>query len=295
MTTYTASPTETLRLGDVVVMCGEIYDVVKCDCCGRFYLEDSCCADCMDWQHLDLPRLTELVRQEFAKLAPREQQKEVPPLAVGQKWRTRGGAIGKVIKGYEDDGDSFRVEGSPFWYDSHRNSKSCHAPGMGLSDDNIHTLVELISDATAPEKSPDKDEVTLVLSKEEAQFMLQVTGQHVFGGGPARGHSDAIYFNLLRQGLEIINREDYPISNSKSEIRFEEIKEPLFKINEVWRTEKKYLVRVIRVRANGTADVRTIHNPKDAEVNFGHDGTREVSADWTIAGWNDKLVEKISD
>lgn len=291
MTTHTTSPTETLRPGDVVVLRGVEYTVVEC--IHRFSLKESGGSDPISWVHLDLPRLTELVRQEFAKLAPKLAPKEVPPLAVGQKWRTRGGED-ITIRADRLDG-YFRADGlavNDWWYRSHHSSKKMHSPGE-LPESHPDTLVELIADAPAPEKPLGKDEVTLVLSEEEAQFLQQLIGNFVFGTGPARKCNDSVYEKLKDIGC--FATETYPLSSRDGKIWCDEVKNPLFNTNEVWRTEKKYLVRVCMVRSDGAAFVRTIHNTKDAAIIYGDEGTREVSADGVIVASGDKLIEKISD
>lgn len=287
MPTYTSSPTETLHPGDVVMLRGERYVVAECKNCRRFFLNDSKGYDSTVWLHLDLHKLTELVRQKFAELSP----KEVPPLAVGQKWRTRGGKEVTINRGTAGQFAAKASRGDWF-YNNHNRNKLCHSPGV-FGCEHEYDLVELIADAPASEKSPNKDEVTLVLIKDEAQFLREITGSFITGNGPVRKHSNSIAEKLYAIGFR--KAKDYPISLNKNGICCDEVKEPLFRLNEVWRTEKKYLVRVSLVRSDGTASVRTIHNPKGADILHGEKGTHEVSADGTIAVWNDRLMEKISD
>lgn len=218
MTTYTTSPTETLRLDDIVVLRGVSHKVMNC-CPGNYQIialdaqpqVDTICICCASLEHI-----TELVRKEFAKLAPKE--------------------------------------------------------------------------------SP-KDDVTIVLSKDEAEFLRHLIGQFVCGNGPAKKCADSVHNILQKAGVTRFEEGEYPLSFDAKwgGIRCDEVKEPLFHTNEVWRTEKKYLVRVCMVRPDGAAFVRTIHNTKDAAIIYGYEGTREVSADGVIVASGDKLVEKISD
>jgi hypothetical protein len=100
-------------------------------------------------------RLVELLQGAAAtEAAP---AKEVPALAVGQKWKTRGGDVVTIIPGRRNG--FFRLELRPaladWWYRSHRGSKFCHSPGV-LGEDHKDTLVELVEDVKQSQPEPPK-------------------------------------------------------------------------------------------------------------------------------------------
>lgn len=291
MPTYTTSPTETLRLGDVVVLRGVLHEIQEC-CPGNYKIVPLdaqpqlkvLCVSCES-----LYNITELVRQEFAKLAP----KKSPKFAVGQVWEGPNGHRMRIDK-ISADQIAVHIVHSPDGECQYEWTK-WELDGSGLfagrKDDNL-SLTKLIADAPAPEKEPAKDEVTLVLTREEAQFLRQVTGKFVRGEGPARKFNRSIFEKLEELGFCSI--KGYPISSTGG-IWCDEVKEPLFRLNEVWRTEKKYLVRVIKVNPGGSGFVRTIHNPKDAGKVYDSEQRIAVYANGIVTSSNDKLVEKISD
>lgn len=292
MTTYTTSPTETLRLGDVVVLGGKRFHVCKnsCPCHESFDLNDENGDDAFDTFHRDIMQITKIVREEFAKLAT----KESPKFAVGQVWEGPNGHRMRI-----DEISAHRIAVTTVHDPVGRTrygEGSWTLDGKGLFNgnkkDNL-SLTKLIDDAPAPDKSPNRDEVTLVLSKDEAQAVYEVLGGFVIGDGPARKNTSSVFLKLSDMGLNSI--KGYPLKACPEGVFCIEAEEPLFHTNEVWRTEKKYLVRVCMVRPDGAAFVRTIHNTKDAAIIYGYEGTREVSADGVIVASGDKLVEKISD
>lgn len=295
MTTYTTSPTETLRLGDVVVLGVSKYTVTKCGFCEYYQLMDDHIG-VLGGETCTLESLTKFVCQEFAKFAP----KKLPKFAVGQVWEGPNGhrmRIDEISPGlivvhivHSPDGKcqyewtKWELDGSGLF--------------AGRKKDDL-SLTKLIADAPAPEKAPTNDEVKLVLSKEEAQFLRSLIGQFVCGIGPSRKIGDAIHEKLIQAGVMLVDQKHFNLSFAKRNgiagIWCDEAKEPLFRTNEVWRTEKKYLVRVCMVRSDGAAFVRTIHNTNDAAIIYGDERTREVSADGVIVASGDKLIEKISD
>lgn len=127
-----------------------------------------------------------------------ETAKEVPPLAVGQKWRTRGGEIVTVERFRGEDFAVKPVSGGDiaWWYKSHHSgSKHCHTPGVwhnSRGDQHEDTLVELISEAPPAAKS-----YTIVLTEDEARLLRDLHQR--ISGSPSksrRGLMDAINAKL---------------------------------------------------------------------------------------------------
>lgn len=149
-----------------------------------------------------------------------ETKAEVPALAVGQKWRTRGGEI-VTVEHWEG---ALRVTGRPWWYESHKDSKTCHSPGI-LGQEHKDTLVELITDTI-----PADDSVILKLTKRQAETLLLITRHIDFADEPA----------------------EKPVQPRI---------EPIFKEGQVWRTKGGYLMRVHKIDPNGMGRARVIHTP----------------------------------
>lgn len=84
-------------------------------------------------------------------IAEAAKAKTVPELAVGQKWKTRGGRIVTIKK----SSSNFSTKELQWWYGNHTVSKSCHSVGFNR-DLHLDDLVEMVGHVKLRWYTPDE-------------------------------------------------------------------------------------------------------------------------------------------